>query len=258
MGSLYSRSIGALAAKGSYIFSLDSDDIFLVPDLFEIIYILASQDNFDIVQFRALIAKSYSPIINEINDDIILDNPHNLVLTQPRLGKCTIFNYNRFSTHDVYVLGKIIRTDIYQKAVNLLGKEKYSIFITWSEDNIITFLIYNLAKSFKSVKKYGIFHFSFKSNEGYNNDRKIMGKILFSDVIYDFTDNNSDKNFAVDAILDIMKSGFFSVKNNKFISEYFKKFSQKILESKYISETKKNRFREKYSKIQFFQEKIHI
>ena len=255
MGTLYSRSIGALAAKGDYTFSLDNDDLFLVPDIFEILYILAFQDNFDIISFRAFMANSYKPRPRDIHDDGILDNKHNLVLTQPRLGLSTIYNWNRFSTHDVYVWGKIIKTEIYQKSVNALGEERYSEFITWSEDNIMTYIIYNYAKTYKSIKKYGIFHIRLDSCESIsaNSDRKILGKILFSDVIYDFS-NNNDKNMAVESIFNIMNERYFNIQHNKKNSDYFKKFAKKIFDSKYISEYNKKRFRDRYNKIKFYPE----
>ena len=60
MGTLYSRSIGALSAKGEYIFPLDYEDLFLDYDVFETIYNIAEQNNFDIVEFKAIFC-IYSP-----------------------------------------------------------------------------------------------------------------------------------------------------------------------------------------------------
>lgn len=230
MGTLYSRSIGALISKGDFTFSLDNDDLFLVPELFEVLYVLAYQGNFDIISFRAFQANSYKPRPKDIHDDGILDNRHNLVLTQPRLGLSTIYNWGRFSTHDIYVWGKIIKTEIYQKSVNALGEERYSEFITWSEDNIMSYIIYNYAKTYKSIRKYGIFHIRLDSCESNsaNYDRRIIGKILFSDVIYDFSRNN-DKNMAVESIFNIMNERYFNIQNNKKNSDYFKKFAKKFL-----------------------------
>ena len=54
MGTLYSRSIGALAAKGKYLFPLDNDDMFLDTDVFKYIYYEANNNNYDIVKFRGL------------------------------------------------------------------------------------------------------------------------------------------------------------------------------------------------------------
>ena len=52
MGTLYSRSIGALKAKGKYIFSLDNDDLFFNDDVFDTVYKNAKIGNYDIVKFK--------------------------------------------------------------------------------------------------------------------------------------------------------------------------------------------------------------
>jgi len=51
-GTLYSRSIGALSAKGEYIFSLDNDDEFFGIDSLDYIYNQAKEGNHDIIYFR--------------------------------------------------------------------------------------------------------------------------------------------------------------------------------------------------------------
>ena len=58
MGTLYSRSIGTLAAKGKYLFPLDNDDMFLDSDIFNYIFNEADNNNYDIVKFRGLWARS--------------------------------------------------------------------------------------------------------------------------------------------------------------------------------------------------------
>ena len=54
MGILYSRSIGALSAKGDYIFPIDNDDLFLDKDVFSIVSNVAIRGNFDIVEFKGI------------------------------------------------------------------------------------------------------------------------------------------------------------------------------------------------------------
>ena len=54
MGTLYSRSVGALSAKGKYIFPLDSDDMFLDEDVFQTITSIAEKGYFDIVEFKGI------------------------------------------------------------------------------------------------------------------------------------------------------------------------------------------------------------
>ena len=59
MGTLYSRSVGALNAKGEFIFPLDNDDLFFNEDLFESIYNIAKNQKFDIVEFKAFDIPDY-------------------------------------------------------------------------------------------------------------------------------------------------------------------------------------------------------
>ena len=59
MGTLYSRSIGALLSKGNYILCLDSDDLFFDEDVFDYVYKQAINENLDIVSFRSLFSDDY-------------------------------------------------------------------------------------------------------------------------------------------------------------------------------------------------------
>ena len=254
MGTLYSRSVASLSAKGEYIFALDNDDMFLIDDLFEKIYKTATQEGFDIVGFKSVHANSYYSKINKIKDDGFHDHQHNLIVHQPELGVFTISRNNKFNYNDLYVWGKAIKTEIYKKAVNSLGKEKYSQFVTWAEDSIITFIIYNIAKSYKFVRKYGIFHLRIDSCASFTqgSDIKTFGEILFIDVLYDFSKNNSDKNFAALQAVEVSTTSYFTVQNNKNNTDYLKKVINKILESNYISKKNKYLVQKAYSKIQYY------
>ena len=54
MGALYSKSIGVLLAKGEYVYSLDSDDMFCSPNYLNILYNNAKEGNYKFVQGRAI------------------------------------------------------------------------------------------------------------------------------------------------------------------------------------------------------------
>ena len=55
MGTLYTRSIEALSAKGEYIFPLD-DDMLLDKDIYSTITKIGDKDNFDIIGFKGIMA----------------------------------------------------------------------------------------------------------------------------------------------------------------------------------------------------------
>ena len=257
MGTLYSRNIGTLTAKGEYIFALDNDDLFITDDLLYIIYGIAKQDNFDIVNFKSIKEYSYNPKIDKIKDDGFYNHKHNLIVNQPQLGLFTISRNNRYRYNDVYIWGKAIKTEIYKKAINMMGKERYSEFVTWAEDTSMTFIIYNIAKSLKCVRKYGIFHV--RNNEcasvTQSNAVKCFGEIFLIDIFYDFSKNNNDKNYAAYQALALVNGyqrKFLNVKNNKKNSDYLKKNLEKLLNSKYISEKNKDDIKKSYKKVEFY------
>ena len=56
---LFSKSIGALNAKGKYIIQLDQDDIFIRDDVFDILYSEAENNNLDLVQMRDITKSNF-------------------------------------------------------------------------------------------------------------------------------------------------------------------------------------------------------
>ena len=72
------------------------------------------------------------------------------------------------------------------------------------------------------------------------------------DIVYEFSKNNSDKNYAAYQALDSTKRDFFNVQNNKKNSDFLKKVLKKILKNDIISEKNKNLVRQKYSQMKFY------
>ena len=106
MGTLYSRCIGVLNAKGKYIFSLDNADIFLNEDIFKKIYNIAEKLNFDIVEFKALDIPNYQPKIKDIGQSYFNFHPNNLILHQPELSIFPISLKNEYFSNDNLIWGK--------------------------------------------------------------------------------------------------------------------------------------------------------
>ena len=124
MGTLYSRSIGALAAKGEYILALDNDDMFFDEDIFDLIYKFGKKYKLDIVGFKSLLIGNYSYNINLMRENPFSNHSNNLTLHQPDLRKHPILKIGSYN--DINIWGKCIKTKIYQKSINILGKRRYS------------------------------------------------------------------------------------------------------------------------------------
>ena len=236
MGILYSRCIGALQAKGKYIFPLDNDDMFFDDDVLNIIYKEAYNFNYDIVGFKAIQAHNYKARINEMKDEYFMHS-HNFIIYKPNLSLFGISKNGKFKKVEVYIWSKCIKNSIYKKAVNSLGRKRYSIFMNWGEDSSMIFILFNVAESYRYIIKYGIFKYYGKNNASIKMSKthKLFGKLFLLDVIFDFTKNDfKNKKFAVYKAIEIRNSIFFKYLN-KININYLKLILRKLLSCPYIN-----------------------
>ena len=155
MGTLYSRSIGVLNSRGKFVTSIDSDDFFSNSDIFDIIYEETEKEYYDIISFKAFANLGGS--FKEFENTVKMDKSKPIVL-QPELG---IFSTNKnepLYKNNILIWGKLIKTKIYQEAINNMGKERYSYFLIWAEDTSMFFIICQIAQSYKFIDVFGIFH----------------------------------------------------------------------------------------------------
>ena len=236
MGILYSRCIGVLQAKGKYIFPLDNDDMFLDDDVLSIVYEEAYNFNYDIVGFKAIKAHNYKARINQMKDENFMHN-HNLTIYKPNLSLFGISKKGKYKKVEAYIWSKCINNSIYKKAVNSLGRKRYSIFMNWGEDSSMVFILFNMAESFRYIIKYGIFKCYGKKNASIkmSNIHKLFGKLFLLDVIFDFTKNDfKNKKFAVYKAIEVRNSKLFKYLN-KININYLKLILRKLLSRPYIN-----------------------
>ena len=246
MGSLYSRSLGVLISQGEYIFPLDNDDMFFSEVIFTDILKIAKIYNFDIVGFRAFQTSNYNNPIEKIRDLFNYESyPEKIIVFQPKLSTWMLIRNGSYYKHDMTVWAKCIKTTIYKQGTNRLGIDRYSKYVSWAEDTIINFVIFNLAQSFIFIHKYGIIHLNDLSTATYTmpTSIKLFGELFLIDIIFDFSKNNSDKNYAVLASYEVKRT--FQIKkymNNSNLN-YFKSILKKILNCQYITDTNKNKIK---------------
>ena len=250
MGTLYSRCIAGLNAKGKYIFSLDPDDVFMDDDVFTSITKIAEKDNYDIVEFKAFTIPNYYPDLKDIRHNFFNFHKNNLILHQPELGIFPISKKNSyFSPNDYSIWGKCIKSKIYQSSVRALGEKRYSIYDCFAEDILMIFIMFNLANSFIFVNRYGIFHLLTKTTYSriLPSNHKMFCEIFLMDIIQEFLRQNY-KKFAVLKSFDVLRK-IGQYKLNQKNKEYLKTILQKILDCKYIKDYYKIEMKKKYSKI---------
>ena len=126
-----------------------------------------------------------------------------------------------------------------------------SCFVTWGEDSAMSMAIYKSAKSYKFLKKYGIYHFLGKSisTNASKKELKQYGELFFLDAIFDFSHNTiNGKRYSVQKIQkDIFKDSYnlYNEKNAK----YLKAIIQKLLNCQYISLEDKKEIKEKLNNL---------
>ena len=261
MGIIYSRCIGTLSAKGKYIFPLDNDDMFLDEDVFQTITNIAEKGFFDIVEFKGMESKRGNKgiLLNKRGNTKWENHPLNLVLYQPALGSYPIWpgrSNNTVHYETVYLWAKCIRTEIYQKTINKLGKERYSRYILRYEDIIMIYAIFNTARSYKFVGKYGVFNINraeSASKTKYRVDTDVY-IIYYIDVIIAFVqDTIENKKILVNLILHLFSQKTLSeaLKRSKDIYKLFISNIDKILKMTNISKELKDEIRKKGKQLKF-------
>lgn len=257
MGTLYSRCIGSLSAKGKYIYPLDNDDIFLDEDVFHKISIeMAEKYDFDIVEFRAIETHGISNFFKRKVWYAWL-NKHRKghIVFQPELSGFPLRPnkiINKYHMSDVYIWAKCIKTEIYKKAVTSFGEERYSNFVTTFEDLIINFLIFQFAKSFIFLPKYGILRIFSGSSAYLHTSINSLNKyeMLLLDAVVDFTKNTfENKKIVVNIALKVLNNYGIkeTIKKEKY-KNLLKSILERIYNCKYISEEDKKMIKEKSSK----------
>lgn len=252
-GTLYSRSIGALSAKGSYIFSLDNDDEFYGNDSLDFIYNQAIEGNYDIVTFKRIYSRR--PKVPEVNS---INNNNFRVIHQPELSIFPIAKQGKFFPNSFFIWDKCIKTSIYKHAVHLLGNEIYHQKISYNEDIIIVFIIFSISKSMKIINKYGIIHYIYNSSTSRTRKQtyKSQCNIYLLDILFRFSRNSHNKNLCVEYfmrnknylkrystkknieklihILELMISDkFITDKNKQYLKQFIKNMNNER-QNKYI------------------------
>ena len=250
MGTLYTRSFGILQSQGKYIMNLDNDDLFIDVDVFDAVYEEAEKGDYDIVGFGAVDGPTYDPLLPQMVDDFFHHHKDGLIIHQPELTYFPISKNKKFRANDYHVWGRLVKTDLYQKAVknfgfNAIGEERISCFLTWAEDSAMSVTLFSLAKSYKFIQKYGIFHYLAQTTASVTTKGEICfyGELFFLDVIFDFTENNfNGKKFAMGKSKDVKYDRFYSLKNKRN-HEFLKAIIKKMLNCKFISDEDKNQLK---------------
>ena len=254
MGALYSRNIGILNAKGKYIMNLDNDDLFMDSEVFNDIYNEAQETNFDIIAFRAIESFNYDPVLSQTSNGFFHNLEDGLKVFQPELTYFPYTKNGKIYPNDYHVWGRLVKTDIYQEAINnlgisALGEKRGLQFLSWNEDTAATVALFKYAKSYKFIHRFGIFHYMSMTTA--SNTRSVeenfYSDIFVLDMMFDFSDNNTkSKKFIVDRAVEIRLDKKYSKKVEKTVL-LMKAVMKKMYDCEYIIKEDKDKLKKLYN-----------
>ena len=244
-GTLYSRSIGVLNAKGKYIMAIDNDDLFLYG-IFNKCYKEAEKNNHDIIEFSGIqICSNCSVDMNNIYIPWFLRFKENeLVVKQPKLSKFDYIRTNSsFDFIDVFIWGKLIKKETYIKAIKSLGNLIYEHNICLTEDKILILGLFKVAYSFKFIDVYGIIYIenplSICHSWSNSKSKRIIHDFFMLSVIFFNLTKETDE---IQIVVNELKKHFreFSIMLDKNHKILFKKLYNDLLENNNVLGSEKN------------------
>ena len=180
-------------ARGEYIMNLDSDDLFVKPDLFDIVYKTIKFGDYDILEYLGIIGNSF----NDSQKNGIITNiwENGDVIFQPDVS-----NYPFKDTYEYRIIYganwlRAVKTEIYKKAVEILG-ENMELRVCTTDDFIYTIIIHQIASTIKKLNIFGVFYLSDTVSSLQKNkfSKKVFNKAVFDNLFLTQLTFNVTKN----------------------------------------------------------------
>ena len=223
----------------------DPDDI-ISRNILKICYKYAEKKNYEIIKFNTYIGNN-----RVIFNDIYLRNEKKGVY-QPELSTYIFYENNQLRIIDFYITNKLIKKEIYIRALNSLNNYYLNIYITYLEDLMMNYILFRVAKSFCYIKNVGYLYIKNNMSKTNNLFKTTILRIKFSFIIlkffFDYSKNikkekdiyqyffsylnkminipyklstiNKDFNFYNNIIKILLSDKFISMKNKKILYSY--------------------------------------
>jgi glycosyltransferase involved in cell wall biosynthesis len=243
-GIMISRNEAIRRAKGKYITVLDADDTLLHKDILNYSLTVATMANLDVVEF-------YSAVYS---DNVLKGyyHFHGLlpIVYQPELkNKFIIFkdeeSFRAIKCRTLW--GKIVRNEIFQKALDNIPDKYLYDYILGFEDTMITVSLYQVAQSYYGMRQPGYYYTFDEKRKGYPRKKKVckqkkgiikdLDHLKFLQFLIDkLEDNEFDKQIIYHELKAINKYGYSNFKKTvKHHFEWAYKIFDELINSKYLN-----------------------
>ena len=246
-GVFYTRLTASLQAKGKYIMYLDNDDMFSRNDIFTILYNEIEKTDFDIIEFNGYSVHDFHLINKEKNIKSTSIYNKDTEFKQPELSRVRIkkINDDLVEINDSYLWGKIIKNDLMQKVIKIIGEENYGKKMLYHDDDCVNFILFKNAKTFKYINIYGIFYYT--NQESITHSKRpfqtCFDILNYFNFLFAFSDDDEKDN------IGIRFTNEWDYKVTDGLNEdnitYAKIIIKKFIECKSVKDEIKEKIREK-------------
>ena len=170
LGIYRSRIESIINTRSDFILLMEPSDMYLNENLFQELYNINLQYNFDIIEFSVFQQLEGRNKINYPKDDFER-HEHKFVkniILQPELSNLLFYlpgtkNYSRIICRNIS--NKMVRKEIFIQTNNYIGKEYYHEFIITEVDMIMNIVSYQFAKNYTNVNIPGYLNIKKKDNK---------------------------------------------------------------------------------------------
>lgn len=232
-GTLKSRNIGALKAKGEYLIFPDSDDI-LSNDILKKCYNIAKRYNYDLIRF--IFYKKNKNYINRIF--FLYENS----IYPPQLLTFVFYSLGFLKVNDFNICNKFINRILFLRTLNNINDFYLNQYMIYFEDGFINYALHRNAKSLYLMKSVGYYYITNKKSITHyvNKNLEIKCFLLYLNFLFENSKNNdyekkmvfhllqvyinnqkTNKNFLsiIKNLINIMKSNFNFNRFKNFFSK---------------------------------------
>lgn len=183
-GTLMARNIGILFSKGKYLLLPDPDDI-LYKNILNICYKFAEKNNYEIIRFNLYLGKK------QIHFEKLVQIIGNKIVFQQELSTYSFYATQELKVVDLNVSNKLIKKEVYIRAINYLDNIYLNLYMIYMEDALINVILHKVAKSLKNLNIIGYDYIkhseSITNNLEKINQLKIQYGLIFLKVLLDYT-----------------------------------------------------------------------